>query len=80
MFAIMFETKIAGVEKQIQNLLTQNGFSKVALPGSNIYRHISDNMMSVHIIINQMLEEYKGRVDYLFVCKIDDLSDFSDLC
>ena len=80
MYAVMFETKNSQTEDQLHILLTQNEFIKCALPGSNIYRHKSDNMLNVYMMIMQILKEYRGKVDQLFVCKMDDVSDFSDLC
>lgn len=78
MYAIMFETKKGGAEQQIISLLTSNGFLKCALPGSHIYRHKSDNLMKVHIMLNKMIELYKSDLLHIFVCKMDDVSDFSD--
>ena len=78
MYAIMFEAENKQLEKEIHLLMEENEFLKCGPFSCNIYRHKSDNMINVHRILNQISTKYKGKV-HIFVCKMDDLSDFGKL-
>lgn len=78
MYAIMFEAKNQVTQERVNNILVKNGFSKCALPSSNIYRHKGNDLTAVYMTVNELIREHKGDLTNIFVCKMDDISDFSD--